>query len=240
MIPRIAGNPYIICGQKPGKHLANLHAAFKRVKKRAAIENLRIHDLRRTVGSWLAQAGVSLHLIGDVLNHLDTSTTAGYAYFQTQDRRKALSDHADKVLQLGAPHLLEQSKPESIVIDSLLLPNPETHHSETCADQARHRHYFRREALYALVWTAPVMEIAGRLGVSDVALAKLCRRAAIPLPAPRLLGEGGSRSVTVGAGIAARTRSIARASADQRDKARWDEFCGGASAIDANSHAVPA
>jgi hypothetical protein len=28
--------------------------------------NLRIHDLRRTVGSWLAQDGQSLHLIGDV------------------------------------------------------------------------------------------------------------------------------------------------------------------------------
>ena len=182
MIPRIAGNPYIICGQKPGKHLSYLHATFKRVKKRAGIENLRIHDLRRTVGSWLAQAGVSLHLIGDVLNHLNTSTTAGYAYFQTQDRRKALSDHGDKVLRLGAPHLLERGKPDSIVTDSLLVPNPETDHAELSADQARHRHYFRREALYALVWTAPVMEIASRLGVSDVALAKLCRRASIPLP----------------------------------------------------------
>jgi hypothetical protein len=106
----------------------------------------------------------------------------GYAYFQTQDRRKALSDHGDKVLRLGAPHLLEQRKPDSIVTDSLLVPNPETDHAEPSADQARHRHYFRREALYALVWTAPVMEIAGRLGVSDVALAKLCRRASIPLP----------------------------------------------------------
>jgi hypothetical protein len=46
----------------------------------------------------------------------------------------------------------------------------------------RHRHYFRREALYELVWTAPVAEVAKRLGVSDVALAKLCRRAGIPIP----------------------------------------------------------
>lgn len=39
-----------------------------------------------------------------------------------------------------------------------------------------------REALYQLVWTAPDAEVAERLGVSDVALAKLCRRAAIPTP----------------------------------------------------------
>jgi integrase len=240
MIPRIAGNAHIICGQKPGRHLANLHAAFKRVKKRAAIENLRIHDLRRTVGSWLAQAGVSLHLIGDVLNHLDTSTTAGYAYFQTQDRRKALSGHADKVLKLGAPHLLEQSKPESIAIDSLLLPNPETHHAQTCADQARHRHYFRREALYALVWTAPVMEIAGRLGVSDVALAKLCRRAAIPLPARGYWARveaGQSPSVPA---LPPAPEAMPELLRIRGSKAAGANSAGGASAIDANSHAVPA
>jgi len=45
---------------------------------------------------------------------------------------------------------------------------------------SRYRHYFKREALYELVWTAPVLEVAKRLGVSDVGLAKLCRRAAIP------------------------------------------------------------
>ena len=43
-------------------------------------------------------------------------------------------------------------------------------------------HYFRREALYELMWAAPMMEIAQQLGVSDVALGKLCRRADIPTP----------------------------------------------------------
>jgi hypothetical protein len=47
---------------------------------------------------------------------------------------------------------------------------------------AHHRHYFRRGGLYRLVWNSPVGEIAARLGVSDVALAKLCPRAAIPIP----------------------------------------------------------
>jgi hypothetical protein len=46
----------------------------------------------------------------------------------------------------------------------------------------RHAHYFTREDLYRSVWTAPVSEIALRLGISDVGLAKACRRAAIPLP----------------------------------------------------------
>jgi integrase len=89
VIPRMASNPHIICGRDPGKHLSGLGRALTRVLKRAGLENIRIHDLRRTVGSWLAQDGKSLHLIGDVLNHRDPKTTAGYAYFQTQQRRDA-------------------------------------------------------------------------------------------------------------------------------------------------------
>jgi hypothetical protein len=58
---------------------------------------------------------------------------------------------------------------------------------------ARYRHYFKREGLYELVWTAPVTEIAERLGVSDVALSKLCRRAATPNP-----GRGDWTRVEVG------------------------------------------
>jgi len=85
-IPRIHDNPHLICGKLPSSRLVNLRAAWKRVGGAADIEDVRLHDLRRTVGSWLVQQGASLHLVGSVLNHKDTKTTAGYAYFQTQER----------------------------------------------------------------------------------------------------------------------------------------------------------
>jgi hypothetical protein len=69
------------------------------------LQNIRVRDLRRTVGSWLAQAGVSLHLIGDVLNHRDLRTTLGYAYFQTQQQRDALAEHGNKILSFAAAQL---------------------------------------------------------------------------------------------------------------------------------------
>src|SRR5450631_2110475 len=98
-------NPHIICGSVPGQRLTNLRSAWIRVRNSAALKNLRIHDLRRTVGSWLARDGASLHLVGAVLNHKDQKTTAGYAYFQTDDRQKALDKHGRKVInsiKLGA------------------------------------------------------------------------------------------------------------------------------------------
>lgn len=183
MIPRIADNPYILCGRSPGGHFKALGPVLERVLARAGLENVTIHDLRRTVGSWLAQAGQTLHLIGDVLNHRDPKTTAGYAYFQTQQRRDALTSHANKVLSYASPHIRTAAAPKALSAKSLLPIGSVIENGAGGSHGTRHRHYFKREALYQLVWTAPVSEIAGRLGVSDVGLAKLCRRAAIPLPA---------------------------------------------------------
>lgn len=173
MIPRIANNPYIICGHKQGRPLTGLGEPLGRVLARAGLQNIRVHDLRRTVGSWLAQSGVSLHLIGDVLNHRDLRTTMGYAYFQTQQRMEALNNHGGKVLSLAAARLRVTTQPRALSAEIVLRPD---------GPPSRHRHYFRRESLHELVWTAPVLEVAKRLGVSDVGLAKLCRRAAIPTP----------------------------------------------------------
>lgn len=172
-IPRIPNNPHIICGRRAGRPLTGLGRPLRRVLRRAGLQNLRVHDLRRTVGSWLAQAGVSLHLIGDVLNHRDLKTTLGYAYFQTQQRRDALTDHGNKVLSCAASQLRGSAEPRTLCVEAVLVQ---------MYAGSRHRHYFKRETLHELVWTAPVSEIAWRLGVSDVGLAKLCRRAEIPTP----------------------------------------------------------
>lgn len=43
-------------------------------------------------------------------------------------------------------------------------------------------HRFTREELYQLVWSEPMTQLAKRFGLSDVGLAKACRRAAIPVP----------------------------------------------------------
>jgi hypothetical protein len=182
IIPRTSDNPYIICGKLRGQYLRGLGEPLRRTLKRAGLVNLRIHDLRRTVGSWLAQDGQSLHLIGDVLNHRDPKTTAGYAYFQTKQRRDALTGHGNRVLALTPPHLRQPTAPTGLSANALLPGAESTPIVATENSAAHYRHYFRRDDLYHLVWISPVSEIAARLGVSDVALAKLCRRAAIPIP----------------------------------------------------------
>src|SRR4051794_9945076 len=57
---------------------------------------------------------------------------------------------------------------------------------------------YRRGELYEQVWTEPVRTVAKRYGISDVALAKVCRKLAVPVPgrgywAEREAGKGPSR-----------------------------------------------
>lgn len=117
-----------------------------------------------------------------MLNHRDPKTTEGYAHFQTQRRRAALTGHADKVIALGGSHIRPVAKAMSATANTLLPADASAEKVVIKPPDGRQSHYFRREALYELVWTAPVLETAPRLGVSDVALAKLCRRAHIPIP----------------------------------------------------------
>lgn len=98
-MPRAVGNPFIIVGKKPGSHLVNIDKPWQRIRRAAGVEDVHIHDLRRTVGSWLAQAGNSLHLIGRVLNHSNSSTTAIYARFGQDHVREALDRHGKKIME---------------------------------------------------------------------------------------------------------------------------------------------
>jgi integrase len=100
-LPKQKGNPYVLPGNKPGHHLVNIEKIWRRVRKAAGVEDVRLHDLRRTLGSWLAQSGNSLHLIGRVLNHSSQSTTAIYARFAQDNVREALEAHGNKLISLA-------------------------------------------------------------------------------------------------------------------------------------------
>ncbi len=104
-LPHVEGNPYILPGKKEGSHLINITKPWYRIRKRAGIEDVRLHDLRRTVGSWMAQDGKSLHLIGRVLNHKKESTTAIYARFGQDNVREALESHAQKLISIAKVEL---------------------------------------------------------------------------------------------------------------------------------------
>jgi integrase len=60
-------------------HIEQFRETWKQILKRAEIADFRLHDLRRTLGSWMAMSGSSLPVVGRALGHLNQTTTAVYA-----------------------------------------------------------------------------------------------------------------------------------------------------------------
>ena len=79
-LPRAAGNPWVIAGRKPGTHLAQLGYYWYRVRERAGLDDVRIHDLRHSFASRALALGESLSMIGKLLGHSKIQTTARYAH----------------------------------------------------------------------------------------------------------------------------------------------------------------
>lgn len=83
--------------------------AWETLKKRAKLENVRIHDLRRTLGSYEAMTGASLPIIAKSLGHENTSATDIYARLQLQPVRDAI-ENATATMLSAAQQKTESSK----------------------------------------------------------------------------------------------------------------------------------
>jgi integrase len=88
-MPRMSGNPHVIAGKRRGARLINLQKPWRRIRARAGLDDVRIHDLRHSFASVAAGAGLSLPLIGKLLGHTQPVTTARYAHLAADPIRAA-------------------------------------------------------------------------------------------------------------------------------------------------------
>ena len=74
-----------------GTRLKSVRNSFATACEKAKIEGLTIHDLRRTVGSWLINSGERLEIVQEVLRHKDIGTTREYyAHLEKSKAREAV------------------------------------------------------------------------------------------------------------------------------------------------------
>jgi integrase len=77
----------------------------------ARLPDLRIHDLRRTLGSWQAKTGASLVIIGKSLNHKSPSATAIYARLDLDPVRQSVNTATAAMLEAGGLKKPAEIKP---------------------------------------------------------------------------------------------------------------------------------
>ena len=89
--------PFVFRGS--GRRMIALDRYWKRIREAAALEDVHIHDLRRTFGSWLREyQGENVDLIQDILRHSDPKTTRIYAHLGDDRSRDAVDSFASLLL----------------------------------------------------------------------------------------------------------------------------------------------
>jgi integrase len=97
-LERLGGNPYVFVSRQHGKPLREPSKVWQRIRTAAGLPHLRIHDLRRTFGSWLGDAGFTSKQIGTALGHKSDITSRVYMALGDQSKRAA----ADAIERLMA------------------------------------------------------------------------------------------------------------------------------------------
>lgn len=86
-------------GEGEAGHFHDPKKAWARILKRAGIEDLRIHDLRRTLGSWQTALGASGFIVGKSLGHKSMQATAVYARLNLDPVRNSVNAAADAMFK---------------------------------------------------------------------------------------------------------------------------------------------
>lgn len=102
-IERVEKNPWVIVGTKPGARLSDLQPFWQRVRARAGLKDVRIHDLRHTFASTAVAAGQGLPMIGKLLGHTQVQTTARYAHLAADPVKDAAERVASNLAQAIGP-----------------------------------------------------------------------------------------------------------------------------------------
>ena len=96
-LPRLEDNPWVIVGKKPGAHLTDLQHPWRRIRARAGLDDVRIHDLRHSFASKALALGESLPMIGKLLGHTQVQTTARYAHLANESVKASGSRVGDSI-----------------------------------------------------------------------------------------------------------------------------------------------
>ena len=96
-IERRDEDPWVISGRKAGSHLTDLQHPWRRIRARAGLDDVRIHDLRHSFASGGLLVGEGLPMIGKLLGHTQVQTTARYAHLADDPVQAAANRIASRI-----------------------------------------------------------------------------------------------------------------------------------------------
>ena len=92
---------WVFPGSGETGHLVEPKRAWANLVETAGLKGLRIHDLRRTLGSWQARQGSSLTIIGKSLGHKSQTATAIYSRLDLDPVRESVESATAAIVEAG-------------------------------------------------------------------------------------------------------------------------------------------
>ena len=168
-IERLPGNPWVIPGTKPGARLSSLFEPWRKVRARAGLDDVRLHDLRHSFASRALALGESLPVIAKLLGHAQIQTTARYTHLT----RDAVKDAATRVAKGIAEDILPPGRP-------LQPPAAARRKGRIARDGSRGR----GDRIHPLIVKASMKASAARVAAgigADILPPRTCRNGLVPL-----------------------------------------------------------
>lgn len=99
----IEPSPYVFPSTGKTGHLSDPSRAWQRIRDKMGVQDINMHDLRRTLGSYMAIQGKSLQIIGKALNHKDPESTAIYARLSQNPILEAVNEAVEFIVSGDLP-----------------------------------------------------------------------------------------------------------------------------------------
>jgi integrase len=99
-LARVDGNPYVIVGKIAGRHATDFQHPWRRIRERAGLTGVRIHDLRHTYASNAVSSGMPIQMVGRLLGHTQIQTTMRYAHLADDPVKQAAEENAERLSAL--------------------------------------------------------------------------------------------------------------------------------------------
>jgi integrase len=106
---KTSNSTFVFPSNSASGHYQEPKKAWHTLLKRADIKNVRIHDLRRTMGSYQTMTGASTTIVGKTLGHKSQQSTAVYARMTLDPVRDSM--HAAVELMMKTKQRNPGSKP---------------------------------------------------------------------------------------------------------------------------------
>lgn len=99
---------HLFINLKTGRRLTVVNKVWRRLRTKAGLPHLRLHDLRHQFASFLVNAGHTIYEVQKILGHSDTKVTERYAHLSLKTLEKASSSASNALMGAGRETVVQE------------------------------------------------------------------------------------------------------------------------------------